>query len=177
MAATVVIAETNGPQISSVETVDPSNINMGSDDSAELVPATYPVTAQADGHAFEKWLRLFVSDMGGSSIVDNIKVWLSNLGGGYKTEEGMTANLRTTGYVQASYPSGGPIDTDSSVADQVMPVAEPASANIGIVASLSGQITSSPAYSDWIVLQLDLTENTPAGGLNQKTATIQFDEQ
>jgi len=177
MAATVVIAETNGPQAGSVETVDPNNINMGSDDSSELVPATYPITAQADGHAFEKWLRLFVSDMGGSTIVDNIKIWLSNLGGGWLTEEGMSTNLRISGYSAASYLVGGPIEADSADADQVMPEVEPASANIGIGGGLSGQITAAPAYSDWIVLQLDVTENTPAGGLNQKTITFQYDEQ
>lgn len=177
MAATVVVTETNGPQASSVETVDPSNINMGSADAAELNPATYPITAKADGHAFEKWLRMYVSDMGGSSIVDNIKIWLSALGGGWATGEGMSANLRTTGYVQASYPTGGPVDTDSSVAGQAMPEAEPSGPNLGIGGVLGGQITASPAYSDWAVLQLDVTELTPAGSLNQKTLTFQWDEQ
>ena len=176
MAATVVVAETNGPQASSVETVDPNNINFGSNDSAELTPATYPITAQADGHAFEKWLRFYVSDMGGSSIVDNLKVWLSGLGGGFKTGEGISTNLRTTGYTQASYPTGGPVATDSSVATQVMPQTEPAGANLGISGSLAGQVTASPAYSDWGVLQLDVSNLTPAGALNQKTFTFQYDE-
>ncbi len=177
MPATVVITETNGPLASSVESVDPSNINMGSNDSAEIVPATYPITAQADGHAFEKWLRMYVSDFGGSSIVDNIKIWLSNLGGGWKTGEGWSANLRESGYVQASYQSGGPIDTDSSIAGQVMPEAEPSGPNLGIGGSLGGQITAVPAYSDWGVVQMDVTNLTPAGSVNQKTITFQYDEQ
>jgi len=177
MAATVVITETNGPQASSVETVDPSNINMGSEDDAELVPATYPITAEADGHAYEKWLRLYASAMGGSSIVDNIKIWLSSLGGGWKTDEGMSTNLRESGYVQASYPAGGPIETNSTVATQVMPETEPSGPNLGIGGSLGGEISSAPAYSDWGVLQLDVTASTPAGAVNQKTITFQYDEQ
>lgn len=177
MAATVVITETNGPQASSTETVDPSNINMGSVDDAELDPATHPITAQADGHAFEKWLRMFVSAMGGSSIIDNLKIWLSSLGGGWKTGEGMSTNLRESGYVQASYPSGGPIEINSTVATQGMPESEPSGPNLGIGGSLGGSITSAPSYSDWGVLQLDVSNLTPAGSVNQKTITFQYDEQ
>ena len=177
MSATVQVAETNGPSGSAVETLNPANVNMGSDDSAELDPATYPVTAQTDGHAFEKWLRLYVSTMGDSTIVDNIKIWLSSIGAGWKTGEGMTTNLRVSGYVSASYPSGGPIETDSTVATQVMPEAEPGGPNLGIGDSLGGQITSAPNYSDWGVLQLDVSNLTPAGSVNQKTLTFQWDEQ
>lgn len=177
MAATVVIAEMNGPSGSSVETIDPANINMGSSDSSELVPASHPVTAMVDGHSFEKWLRFYLSDLGGSSIIDNLKVWLSNLGGGYATGEGMSTNLRETGYVQATYPVLGPINTDSSVADQTMPIAEPSGPNLGIAGSLAGSLVSAPGYSDWMVLQLDVSELTPAGSVNQKTLTFQWDEQ
>ncbi len=176
MGATVVLAETNGPSGSPTETLDISNVNFGSVAQAELDPATYPLTAQADGHSFEKWLRLYVSSLGGSSQLDNIKIWLSSLGGGWKTGEGMSANLRESGYSEASYPSAGPIETDSVDADQVMPEAEPSGPNLGIGGVLSGQITSTPAYSDWAVLQLDVTASTPAGSVNQKTITIQFDE-
>jgi hypothetical protein len=177
VAATVVVAETNGPAAGSTETVDPANINMGSDDSAELVPATYPITAQADGHAYEKWLRIYVSDIGTSSIIDNLKVWLSALGGGWKTGEGMSTCLRESSYSSKSYPTAGPVETNSPDADQVMPESEPSGANLGIGGALGGQITSSPAYSDWCVLQLDVSNLTPAGSVNQKTLTFQYDEQ
>lgn len=173
MAATVVIAERNGTT-PGAETLDPANVNMGSVDAAALDPATYPVTAQADGHAFEKWLRFYVSAMGGSVQLDNLKVWLSSLGGGWKTGEGMSTNLRTSGYVQATYAT--PVETNSSVAGQVMPEAEPGGANLGIAGSLAGAITSAPAYSDYGVLQLDVTAATPAGAVNQKTITFQWDE-
>ena len=176
MAATVVLAETNGPLASSVETLDIQNLNMGSADEAELVPADYPITAEADGHAYEKWIRFYASTMGGSTTLDNFKVWISNLGGGYKTGEGMSTNLRESGYTAASYPSGGPVDTNSSEATQTMPTTEPTGPNVGIGGSLSGQITSAPNYSDWCVFQLDVTESTPAGALYTKTFTFQWDE-
>ena len=177
MAATIVLAEMNGPDATKIETLDTSNVNFGSDDSPDIVPATYPITAEADGHSFEKWLRLYVSNMGGSSLIDNLKIWLSNLGGGWKTGEGISCNLRTSGYVQASYQTGGPVDTNSTIADQVMPEAEPGGANLGIGGSLSGSIAAAPAYSDYAVLQLDVSASTPAGAVNQKTITFQWDEQ
>jgi hypothetical protein len=177
MSATVDIAETNGTSAASVETIEISNLNFGSNDSAELTPASYPITSQADGHAYEKWVRFRVSNMGGSAQLDNLKVWISNLGGGYKTEEGVSTNLRVSGYSAETYPTGGPVDTDSAVADQVTPLSEPAGPNIGIGGSLAGTIVAATSYSDFIVIQLDVTENTPAGSLNTKTFTFQWDEQ
>jgi hypothetical protein len=177
MAATVVLAETNGPVAGSTETLDIANVNFGSNDSAEIVPATYPITAAADGHSYEKWLRLYVSLLGGSTQLDNVKVWLSSLGGGWKTGEGISTNMRTSGYTAKTYPTAGPVETNSPDADQVMPETEPASANLGIGGSLAGTITSVPSYTDWCVLQLDVTAATPAGGVNQKTLTYQWDEQ
>jgi len=177
MAATVVIAETNGAAGSSLETIDPANLNMGSGDVAELVPASYPITAKSNGHAYEKWLRFYLSDLGGSSLIDNLKVWISNLGGGWATGEGMSTNLRESGYVAKSYPTLGPVDTDSADADQAMPETEPSGPNLGIGGSLDGSLVAAPGYSDWMVLQLDVSELTPAGSVNQKTLTFQWDEQ
>jgi hypothetical protein len=177
MAATVQVTESNGPLASVVVTTDPANLNMGSADASELVPATYPITAEADGHSYEKWVRLLVSDMGGSSIVDNLKIWLSNLGGGWKTGEGISTNLKTSGYSAASYPTAGPVDSDSPDAVEVMPESEPSGANLGIGGALGGQIVAAPGYSDWAVLQLDVSASTPAGSLNPKTITFQWDEQ
>ena len=175
-SATVVIAETNGPEATAVETLNPANLNFGSADSPEIVPATNPLIAQADGHSFEKWLRLYVSELGDSSIVDNIKVWLSSLGGGWKTGEGISCNLKTSAYTAAVYPTGGPVETDSSVAVLAMPETEPGSANIGIDGDLAGQILTVPSYTDWMVFQLDVSELTPAGSVSTKTLTFQWDE-
>lgn len=176
MGVTAVLAETNGASGSSTQTLDLSNVNFGSVDSAELVPADNPLTAGADKHSFEKWLRLYVSDMGTSSQLDNVKMWLSDNGSGWELEEGMSTNLITSGYSAKSYPSGGPVETDSPDASVAMPESEPLSANVGIAGSLGGILTTAPNYSDWIVLQLDVGVTTPAGAVQAKTITIQWDE-
>jgi hypothetical protein len=176
MAATVVIVEQNGPSAGPTESLDVANVNFGNVAQAEIVTASNPITAQADGHAFEKWLRIYVSNLGTSTVVDNLKLWLSNLGGGWKTGEGMSCNMRTSGYVADTYPTLGPVETDSAAADQAMPESEPSGPNLGIGGSLSGQIVTAPAYSDWAVIQLDVTASTPAGAVNQKTITFQYDE-
>jgi hypothetical protein len=176
MAATVQIAERNGVS-PGTETPNVSHLNMGSADVANLTPASCPITAMADGHAFEKWVRINLTALGGSTRIDNLKAWLSSLGGGWKTGEGMSCNLRTSGWVNSTYPAGGPINTNSSVADQVMPEVMPGGPNIGIGGSLAGYLSSAPSYSDYVVLQLDVTASTPAGNVNQKTITFQYDEQ
>ncbi len=176
MGATAVLAETNGASGSSTQTLDIANVNFGSLDDAELVPADNPLTAGADKHSFEKWLRLYVSDLGTSSQLDNIKMWLSDNGTGWALEEGLSTNLVTSGYTADSYPAGGPVETDSADAGVAVPETEPSGANVGIAGSLSGILNSAPAYSDWIVLQLDIGATTPAGAVQAKTITIQWDE-
>jgi hypothetical protein len=176
MAAIVQIAERNGVS-SGTETPNVSNLNMGNADSPNLDPAVYPVTAMVDGHSYEKWVRVNVTDLGGSTRIDNLRAWLSALGGGWKTGEGMSCNLRTAGWVNSSYPAGGPIQTNSTIADQVMPEAMPGGSNLGIAGLLAGGITAAPGYSDYAVLQLDVSNLTPAGNVNQKTITFQYDEQ
>lgn len=173
MPATVQIAETNGAD-PGTDTVGVNNLNFGSSDEANLDPAANPITAQADGHSFEKWVRMYISDLGGSTQVDNLKVWVSDLGGGYEPGEGISTNLRETGYSQVSY--ADPVESDSEVADQSMPTTEPSGANLGIGGALTGAVTSAPAFSDYAVLQMDVTELTPAGPVNQKTITFQWDE-
>lgn len=174
MAAVIEIAERNGPS-PGTETVSVSNLNMGSTDAPNLDPTTYPLTAP--GNSYEKWFRLFVSSLGGSAKVDNFRLWLSAIGTGFAVGETMLADLVISGYVAPTYPAGGPANTVSTIATTSMPTTQPASANIGIAGVLSGNITASPAYSDYVVLQTQLTASTPAGALQTKTLSIQWDEQ
>lgn len=175
MAATVEIAERNGAS-PGTETDGVTNLNMGSVDQPNLNPATYPISAVAGGCAYEKWERVLVTTLGGSSQVDNIRIWLSNTGGGFATGEQLLCNLTTSGYVAASYPSAGPSDSTSTVATITTPTSQPGSANIGIGGALSGNITAAPAYSDYFVFQEQVTTSTPAGALNTKTIEILWDE-
>jgi hypothetical protein len=149
---------------------------MGSADAVGLSPVTYPITAKANGCSYEKWERLQVQALGGSNQVDNFEVWLSSLGGGYLTGEGMVCNLATSGYAAATYPSGGPSGNPSTVALNTMPIAQPSGPNLGIGGSLAGVISAVPAYSDFMVLQTTVTASTPAGNSNTKTITIQWNE-
>ena len=174
MSATVTISETNGA--GAVVTADISNINFGSTDAANIVPGDHPITAMADGHSYEKWIRLLVDSMGSASVVDNIKCWISDLGTGYVTGEGISSNLRTSGYTVASYPGGGPINTNSSVATVAVPLIEPTQGNVGIAGSLVGQIISDGSYSNYIVLQMDVTVSTPSGAVSQKVFSFSWDE-
>jgi len=176
MAATLSIVEQNGPSATPTAVIDPANLNFGSIAQAALDPSAYPITAQTGGASYEKWFRLFLSALGGSTRIDNLKAWISNLGGGYLTGESVACNFVTTGYAAASYPSGGPSESTSAVATTAAPTAAPASANVGIGGTLSGTMTSTGVYSDWMVVQLQVTASTPAGATNQKTFTIQWDE-
>lgn len=173
MAATVQIAERNGVS-PGTETDGITNMNMGSIDQPNLNASTYPITAP--GQSFEKWERVYVSNMGGSAALDNIRIWLSSIGSGWAVGETMTCNLKTSGYVSAAYPAGGPSSSSSTVATTSMPTSQPGSANIGISGALSGQITAAPAYSDYFVLQEHVTSSTPAGALQTKTLSIMWDE-
>jgi hypothetical protein len=176
MAATLVLCESNGPKATMVETQDIDNVNLGSADIPNLITVEHPVVAVSNGHSFEKWIRVYCSDLGGSSQIDNLKMFLSDLGGGWMKDEGLSVSLVEAGYIAPSYPNGGPVDADSPFAVEVMPEAEP-DCNLGIGGSLSGKITEAPAYSDYVVLQLDISEDTEQGNTNQKTLTIQYDEE
>ena len=173
MSATVEIAERNGTS-PGTETDGITNMNMGSTDAPNLNPTTYPITAP--GQSYEKWERVYVSNMGGSTTIDNIRVWLSNIGSGFATGESLLCNMVTSGYTAAAYPAGGPTSAISTVATVSTPTSEPASANIGIAGVLSGSITAAPAYSDYFVMQEQVTSSTPAGALQTKTLSIMWDE-
>lgn len=142
-------------------------MNFGNTDAANLTPAATPV--QAGNNSYEKWFRMHVTAMGGSNVVDNIRVWKSV--GAYVTEEGIQTNLKTSGYSAASYAT----PSTTTFTDQAMPTSEPGSANIGIGGALNGTIVA-PGYSDYIIMQRQTGSNSPAGNANTLTITIKYDE-
>lgn len=144
-----------------------SNINYGSNDSTDITPATYPITADTD--SYEKWERAYFS--GTFNKVENIQIWKS--AGAYVDGEGIDTNLTTSGYSGDSYTT--PTNATSSIATIVMPTADPTTSNLGIGGSLSGNLTST-GYTDYWVSQLQTTTTTPPGDVNQKTFTVQYDE-
>lgn len=154
MAATVQIAEFNGA--GETKTASITNSNFGSNDSANLVAATYPITAGTS--SYEKYQKLEVTNMGGSSKVKDLKIWYTGTLSGSDT---FLTNARTTSYAgAATYAT--PVNTTSSKATQTMPTSAPASANLGIGGSLTGELTTT-GLSDYLVMQLNVHSATTAG--------------
>ncbi len=164
MPATVEICESNGP--SETVTHNINNTNMGNIDAANLDPVAYPVTP--GNNTYEKWQRIHVTAMGGSSKIDNLKIWRTGALGGSAVHK---TNARETDYTPASYAT--PVSTTSTVATQTMPTSTPSGANLGIGGSLSGSLTA-PGYSDYLVHQIQ----TDAGDTSGSTSTqnYQYDE-
>lgn len=165
MAATVEIDESNG----ATETVTHgiTNTNMGSVDSPNLDPVANPV--QPGNNTYEKWQKIHVTDMGGSSEIDNLKIWRTGALGG--------AAAHVTNATESSY--GGaqtyaePTNADSTVATNAMPTSEPAGANLGIGGSLSGSLTAA-GTSDFLIHQIQTDVGDTAGSTSD--LNYQYDE-
>lgn len=140
---------------------------MGSADSANLNPLTYPIVP--GNSSYEKWQLLHVTDMGTSTKINNIQVWRT---GSLGTGASHLTNARTGSYGGAAAYST-PTAAASSVATQTMPTSSPGSANLGIGGSLSGSITA-PGYSDFLVQQIQTGKNALAGNIT--TLNYQYDE-
>jgi hypothetical protein len=166
MAATVTIDETNGAAPGTV-TGNITNSNMGNVDAANLNPVTYPVSAGAN--TFEKWQRFDLTSLGGSSAIENLKVWRTGALGGSAVH---LTNARTSAYAGAqAYVQ--PVSTVSTIATQTMPTSAPTSANLGIAGSLTAQLTA-VGYSDYLVHQIQTNASDVAGSTS--TLNYQYDE-
>lgn len=164
-AATVEICESNGGGETVTHNI--TDTDMGSVDSANLDPAANPIVAGERSYA--KYQRFHVTAMGGSTAIDNLKVWRTGaLAGG-------TTHVTNAGeggaYSAKSYAT--PANTSITDVDNAMPTSEPTGANLGIGSSLSGQLTTT-GYSDYLVHQL-ITDGGDVAG-NTTTMNYQYDE-
>lgn len=165
MAATVEICESNGAGETITHNI--TNSNMGSTDAAALDPVANPVVP--GNNTYEKWQRFHVTALGGSSKIDNLKVWRTSALGANATH---LTNARTSAYGgAATYAT--PTAASSSTATQAMPTATPGTANLGIAGSLSGSLTGT-GYSDYLVHQIQTTGSAIAGSTS--TMNYQYDE-
>lgn len=162
MPATVEISETNGAVPGTV-TDGITNSNMGSTDAPDLDPVTYYVTP--GNNTYEKWQRFHVSNMGGSSAIENITVWRTGSLGGSAIH---LTNARTSSYGGATT-YAQPTTSTSTVATQTMPSSNPGSANLGIGGSLTGSLTAI-GYSDYLIHQIQTNASDTAGS----TSTLNF---
>lgn len=153
MAATVRINEYNGG--GATETTGITNSVFGSTDAPNLVASAAPISVGTN--SYEKWQKLEVTNMGGSSSISDIKVWYT---GTLSGSDDLLTNARTSSYGgAATYTT--PTNSASAVATQVMPSSAPAT-NLGIGGSLGGSL-SAPGKSDYLVMQLQVDGGTTSG--------------
>lgn len=164
MAATVVLAESNG--VSETVTDNISNINFGVVDEPNTDYQNHPIPIP--GNSMEKYIRVHAT--GTFNKIDNIQIWKS--AGTLLTGEDMQTNLKTSAYTPVTYaqPSTAPYT------DQAMPTSDPGAANLGIDGSLTGALTEA-GYSDYWKIQLKFASNREPGDSNTFTFTVQWDEQ
>lgn len=167
MAATIEILEAN--TVGETTTANITNSNMGSTDAANLVAVDFPVAPGEN--TYEKWQKISVTAMGGSSQIDNLKIWRTGALGGIAVH---VTNARETVYGGATVyatPVGGV--TDSTVATQIMPSTAPTGANLGIGGSLAGALTAT-GFSDYLIHQIQSDVTDTAGSTS--TLNYQYDE-
>lgn len=165
MAATVQINEYN--TVGETKEANITNTNMGDTDAPNLDPVAYPVIP--GDYTYEKWQKLEVTAMGGSSAIDNLKIWRTGALGGSALHK---TNARETTYGGAeTYAT--PIKTVSTIATETMPTTEPTGANLGIAGSLTGQLTAA-GESDYLVHQIGTDVGDVAGSTS--TQNYQYDE-
>lgn len=166
MAATVEIDEFNGTT-AGTQTHNITNTNMGSTDAVNLDPVANPVTP--GNNTYEKYQKIHVTAMGGSSSIQNLQIWRTGALGGSATHK---TNARTSTYGGAAT-AATPTASTSTVATQTMPTSAPGAANLGIGGSLSGTLTATGS-SDFLVHQIQTNGADTAGSTS--TMNYQYDE-
>lgn len=165
MAATIQINEYN--TAGETKSANITNSNMGSADSANLDPVENPVVPGEN--TYEKWQKLEVTALGGSSRIDNLKVWRTGALGGSASH---VTNAREASYGGAeTYAT--PTATVSTVATETMPTSEPTGANLGIGGALTGNLEAT-GESDYLVHQIQTDSGDVAGSTS--TMNWQYDE-
>jgi len=158
MAATFQFSESNGAGESVSD--DIANLNFGSTDDTEVTTSSYPIVAGEN--SYEKYLRF---KFGGTfTEISNMKFWKS--AGAYKTGEAIKA--------AANVAYGTPTSSTSAVATVDVPTSEGSA--LSIQAADGSSEISAAGYTKYICLQLQSTVSTPAGAVNTKTFTAQYDE-
>ena len=166
MAATVEIDEQNGSAPGST-THNIADTDMSTEDSPTTDPVANPVTPGSN--TMEKWQKIDVTNMGGSSLIDNLKIFRTGALGGAAVH---LTNARETSYGGAETFTT-PTVSASTPATQTMPTSVPSGANLGIGGSLTGSL-SAPGQSDHLVHQIQTNAADVAGSTS--TLNYQYDE-
>lgn len=161
MAATHQFSESNG--IGEVETIPINNVNFGSVDTPNIVPATNPITIGLN--SFSKYIRCKFT--GTWTTISNMKFWKS--AGAYVTGEAIKASANTA-YATPS---------ESGTGDSDIPTIEGSALSINSAegaSTIEYGASGVSGYTGYIRLQAQSTVSTPSGAGNQKTFTFQYDE-
>jgi hypothetical protein len=159
MAATYQWSESN--TVSQTVTDGITNINFGSNDSANIVTATYPIIAGQN--SFEKYIRAKFSDT--FTEISNMKFWKAS--GDLKEDEVIMA--------AANQVFATPVSTISSKATVEVPTSVGTALAIQSTEGDTSKITT-PGYTKYIVMQTQTSSSTPAGAVNTKVFCFQYDE-
>jgi hypothetical protein len=166
MAATVVINEYN--TVSETKTANITNSNMGSTDAVNLNPTTYPVIPGEN--TYEKYQKIDITSMGGSSKIDNLKVWRTGALGGAAVH---LTNARLIATYAGAAAFATPTTAISLLAVVGMPTTVTATANLGIGGTTTGSLTTE-GISDYLVHQIQTNVADVAGSTS--TMNYQYDE-
>jgi len=148
----------------------PTNLNLGSDNSTDLAPSTYPITAGT--YSYSKWLQGHWS--GSFTRIENLQFWMSSSGSGYVPGEHLLCSATTTGYAGTNVYMTPTTSADAKAVN-AMPTADPTTANIGFGGSLTGSLTAE-GDSDFIVVQASIESSADAGATQEKQMRLQYDE-
>lgn len=157
-AATFNWSESNGA--GEVVTDGISNINFGSNDSANIVPATHPIVA--GDNSYQKYIRGKFTGVTGD--ITNMKLWKS--AGALKTGEAIIGKNNVAYAVPSTTPDGG---------DAAIPTTEGTAWSVQSTEGDPSKITVD-GYTKYQRLQTTTTGSTPSGAVNTKTVTFQYDE-
>ena len=161
MSAVHSFSESNG--IGEVVSDGISNVNFGNADEANIVPASHPVNA---GEAsFEKYIRCLFS--GVWTEISNMKFWKS--AGSYVTGEAIKAAANVA-FATPSQTVNADSDIPTALGSALAILSAEGASTIEYgVSGVSG-------YTKYIRMQAQTTSSSPAGNVNQKTFTFQYDE-
>jgi len=160
MAATFQWSESN--TVSETVTDGISNLNFVSTDAPNASQTIYPITRP--NSSFTKYLRAKFS--GVWSEISNMKFWKSS--GTYVTDE----------VIKAAANVAFVTPTQTSTGDSEIPITEGTALSVN---SYEGPSTITygsgvSGYTAYLRLQLQMSASTPAGAVNQKAFTFQYDE-
>ena len=149
----------------------PTNCNLGSVNSIDLAPSTYPITAGT--YSYSKWIRGW---WGGTfTRIENLQFWMSSSGTGYVSGEQINCSATTSSYGgTTTYATPTNSEADAQ-ANNTIVVADPGAANVGFTGVLTSSLEAT-GYSDFIVIQASIGSGAPAGATATKQFRLQYDE-